>query len=116
MHSLLRKVSFWIGMASAVAMLLVPIVHSWIFPSATPELGPGNSGLLSFLFGMAGSIGDGIMVMVWMSGLAGVAALASLIAFSAAWFARESGRTKLLSLLPVAMVAVLYGLLLVTST
>lgn len=56
-------------------------------------------------------MGDGIMVMVWMSGLAAVALLASVIAFAAAWFTHESHRTKLLCLLPVAMVIFMHGLL-----
>jgi hypothetical protein len=66
---------------------------------------------MTFALSLLNSMGDGIMVMVWMAGLAAVAVLASLIAFTAAWFAHESRQTKLLCLLPAAMVGSMYGLL-----
>lgn len=107
----LREVSFWIGVASAGAMPLVPVVSQWLSPPVTPKVESGTTGLLSFALSILGSMSDGIMVMVWMSGFAAVALLASAIAFAAAWFTRESRRTKLLCLLPVALVVIMYGLL-----
>jgi hypothetical protein len=107
----LRKVSFWIGVASSGVMPMVPVVCRWLYPPVAPKVEPGTAALLSFALGILGSMGDGIKVMIWMAGLAAVALLASVVAFAAAWFARESRRTKLLCLLPVAMVAVMLGLL-----
>lgn len=107
----LRKVSFWIGIASAGTMPLVPLVCQWLYPPVAQEVEPGTAGFLSFTLSILGSMGDGIMVMVWMSGLAAVALLASVIAFAAAWSTRERRRTKLLCLLPVALVVIMYGLL-----
>jgi hypothetical protein len=107
----LHKVSFWIGVASAGTMPLVPLVCQWLYPPVAPKVEPGTEGFLSFALSILGSMGDGIMVMVWVSGLAAVALLASVIAFAAARSTREPRRTKLLCLLPVVMLAVMYGLL-----
>lgn len=107
----LRKVSLGIGVACAGTMPLVPFVYHWIHPPVASNVASGTAGLLSFSLSILGSMGDGIMVMVWLVGLAAVALLASATAFVAAWFGREPRRTKWLCLLPAGMVAVMFGLL-----
>ena len=107
----LYKISLGIGLACALSMLLVPLVYRWLYPPVVPKIKPGVTGLLSFTVDTLTSMGDGIMVMVWLAGLGAVALLASVTGFSAAWIGHESLGAKWLSLLPVAMVAGMYGLL-----
>lgn len=107
----LYKISLWIGLACALAMPLVPFIYQWLHPPVAPKLKPGVSGLLSFTLGILNSMGDGIVVMVWLAGLAAVALLASMTGFCAAWIGHESLGAKWLSLLPVAIAAGMYGLL-----
>lgn len=107
----LRRISFWIGVASAVAMLLTPIVWQWLAPPAAPPMEEGKVGFLSFALLILGSLSDGIVLMVWVAGLAAIALLASIVALFLAWRTSEPPRTKLLCLLPVAMVSMVFGLL-----
>lgn len=110
MGRVLRAGAFWVGVASAGVLPLVGVVWSWFYPPVTPKLEPRAAGLMTFALSLLNSMGDGIMVMVRMAGLAVVAVLASVMAFTAAWFAHESRQTKLLCLLPVTMVGLMYGL------
>ncbi len=106
------KSSFWIGMAAVAAIPLVPFVYRWLHPPAQPKIEPGVMGLLSFAVDLLGTLGDGMLMMVWMAGLSAVAVLASVIAFIAAWMARASRRAKWLCGLPALLVVSGYGLLL----
>ena len=107
----LYKISLWVGLVCALAMPLVPFVYQWLYPPVAQKLKPGVGGLLSFALGVLNSMSDGIMVMLWLAGLAAVAVLASVTGFSAAWIGHESLGAKWLSLLPVAMAAGMFGLL-----
>jgi hypothetical protein len=106
-----RKISFWIGVASAAAIPLVPVVYRWMHPSKEIKVEEGVIGLMSWGLDMLGAMGEGITVMLWMSGFAAATALASLVAFIAAWLARDSRRTKWLCGLPVLLLAIIYGAL-----
>ena len=112
----LYKLSLWIGLVCAFAMPLVPFVYQWLHPPVALKLKPGVSGLLSFTLDILNSMGDGIMVMVWLTGLAAIALLTSVTGFFAAWMAHASLGAKWLSLLPVAMVAGMYGLLIAVGS
>ncbi len=107
----LYKISLGIGLVSAAAMPLVPYIYRWLYPPVVPKVKPGVAGLLSFTLDTLISMGDGIMVMVWLAGLGAVALLASVTGFSAAWIGHESLGAKWLSLLPVAMAVGMYGVL-----
>ena len=107
----LRKVSIWIGVASAGAIPLVPVAYRWLYPPEVTKVQERMASLLSFGLGILGSMGDGIWVLVWTSGPAIVALLASVIAVTSAWLERETRRIKLICMLPVMMVVISYGLL-----
>lgn len=108
---MLRKVSFWIGVVTATAIPLVPVVYSSLYPPKALSIEQSVTGLASFAVDVLGSMGDGILVMVWMSAFAGVAMLASLIAFIAARLAHESRRTKMLCWLPALLAVTAYSAL-----
>ena len=107
----LRRISFWIGIAMAVAIPLVPVIYNWMHPSEAPKIEKSVAGLASFSLDILGAMGDGILTLVWMSGFAAGAVVASLIAFAAACYSHESRRTKTLSLLPAMLVTVAVGVL-----
>ena len=109
----MRKISFGLAIVAAGAMPLVPIVYNWLYPSKPVVVGQSVIGLASFSVDILGGIGDGILVMIWISGFAVAAVIASLIAVIAAWAGRESRRTKALCGLPILLVVLGYGVLFV---
>src|SRR5689334_18609829 len=100
-----RRISFWIGMAAAATIPAVPYVYRVLYPSQEMKMEETAWGLAASAWNAFNAMGDGIVMMVWMCGFAAAAALASLMAFVAAWIARESRRTKWLCGLPVLLVA-----------
>lgn len=108
---IVRKISFWIGIAAVGAMPLVPVVCNWLYPPRAVKLEQDVVGLASFAVDVLGVMGDGILVMVWMSALAATAVLASLIAFIAAWTTREPRQTKILCWVPALLASAGFGVL-----
>jgi len=107
----LRKVSLWISIATAGMIPLVPVVIKYLYPPRVVKVEQSVEGLASFALNLLGGIGDGILVMVWMSGFAAAAVVASLVAFAASWVARDSRRMKLFCLLPALIVVIVMGVL-----
>ena len=106
-----RKVSFWIGVATAGAIPLVPVAFGLLYPPKQTQIEKSAEGLSFFALDVLGGMADGILAMVWIAGLAAAAVLASLVALSAAWVGGESRRTKLVCLLPLLLLALAVGTL-----
>jgi hypothetical protein len=112
---ILRKISFWSGVAAIGALPLVPVVYQWLYPPKTVKVEQSLAGFAWLAVDILGTMGDGILVMVWISGFAVAAVVASLIAFIAAWVTRESRRTKLLCWLPALVAVIELGVLAATG-
>ena len=108
---MVRKTALWTGVAAAVAVPLVPLVHALLHPRKPVEIEESVFGLAVFAFDLLGSLSTGIMLFMWVVGLATVAVVASLVAFIAAWRARESRRIKLLCWVPMLLAGIGYGLI-----
>lgn len=107
----LRNVSFWFSVATGGMIPLVPVVFKCLYPPKAVKVEQSVEGLASFVLNILGGMGDGILVMLWMSGFAAAAVVASLVAFTAAWVARESRCTRILCLLPALLVVIALGVL-----
>lgn len=114
MHNL-RRISFWVGIAAAAAIPTVPSIYHWLYPAKEVKAAHSFAGLAVFALDILGAIGDGILVMLWISGFAALAVSASLVAFSAAWVGRESRRTKIQCWLPSLLAVLCCGVVLAMS-
>ncbi len=110
--SIVSSVTFWSGMAAAVAIPLVSPVYRWFYPL---RKGPGEpQGFwqnLGAVLDSLNSFTDGVAIFVWMAGLTVIAILASVVAFIAAVHAAESVSRKCLCGLPVVTAAAVWLLL-----
>jgi hypothetical protein len=99
-----------LGYVLFAAIPLVPFVHRWLHPPTEVRVEPGLVGLAHFTLDVLGRIGDGIVVLLWMGGLAAASALASLTAVVLAWVGMQPVHVRWICGLPALLL--LGGLLL----
>lgn len=97
-----RRVAFWLGLATAAAVPLVPPIYRWCNPRQILN-GSAGEGRTDWFAGMATALGEAIAISIWTAAIAAVAAIASLIAWAAARRGRHAARVQWRCFVPAAL-------------
>ena len=101
--------ALWTGLAAVAVMPLVPAIYRWFYPPRQPLSDPqGLWHLLGAVLDSLTVMSDGVSMFLWTGGLAALAVIASLVAFFAAWRAKESVLGKVLCGLPMLLGVVMW--------
>jgi hypothetical protein len=107
--------ALWTGLAAVAVMPLVPAIYRWFYPPRAPLSSPqGFWQTLGAVLDSLSSMSDGVSMFLWTGGLAALAMIASLVAFFAAWRAKESVLRKVLCGLPILLGVVMWLTLIIT--
>jgi hypothetical protein len=107
--------ALWTGLAAVAVMPLVPAIYRWFYPPRAPLSSPqGFWQTLGAVLDSLSSMSDGVSMFLWTGGLAALAMIASLVAFFAAWRAKESVLRKVLCGLPMLLGVVMWLTLIIT--
>lgn len=98
-----RTIACVFSYAALAAIPLVPFVHRWLHPPTDVRVEPGLMGLITFGLDLLGRIGDGIVVLLWMCGIAAASALASLAAVVLASFGKDTVHVRWICALPALL-------------
>jgi len=100
-----RNLFFCLAILALLCAAATPLVHEWIHPSAALTGEKGHPGFWGDLARWSARIDAFFRQLVIMAGLCVAAAVASLIAFAAAWRAKDTRGRKILVLSPFLLVA-----------
>jgi len=100
-----RNVFFCLAILALLCAAATPFVHEWIYPPTALTGEQANPGFWGDLARWSAGINALFRQLFIMAGLCVAAAVASLIAFAAAWRAKDTRGRKILVLSPFLLVA-----------
>lgn len=108
-----HKASFWLAIAAAVTVPLVPLVYGWLDPAPPLKLADGMLGGIFFAVDLLGGMGRGFKIGVIMAGIGALVVVLSSIAFIAARYAGQPRQAQWMCVLPLLLMV--FGALVVEA-